>query len=607
MVIIRQILAFLLMFFTTALHAQTNTIQTLIDQAVATGQTQVVIPPGTYNIPAFSRNGAHLSLSGLQNFTILAQGVTMICGLRGTAVNFSNCQNVELRGLTIDYNPLPFVQGTITAAAADWSWMDVRLHDGYPDEMPTGNRVEVYSRITRKMVKDVWTLFGTTVTPVGARTYRFIIGIGGYQGRVSVGDLITDELPVVNAHGIRINDSRGVILRDVTLYTAPVFAILESRGGPNQYLGVHVVLGPTPPGATEPRLKTSTADGIHSVSAVVGPVVENCVLENLGDDGVAIHGKFGTVLSGQGTLLTTNNFDGLAGDTIRVVRNDGTVAFDARIQSLTTSGTQKTLTLDQSITAQNGWVIEAVNRKGNGFIVRNNIIRNKRARGILVKAENGLIEGNTIEWMLEGGIVVSPELYWMESGYSRNLRILNNTLRHIWLNASHPGYQAGAISIEAKGDGNYFPAAGGHLNIEVGGNRFDSCLGVNLLATSITGLNIHDNQFTNTHTEQRDHSAGYSVDNGAVIWLQNCDQVSLANNWVSNFGGTRLVGTSNCNVVSGATDGLRIGAVPIQPSEARLLKGEAPVFHRQGSMPVFRILRGKVYRDFDTRGKLSFN
>jgi hypothetical protein len=296
----------------------------------------------------------------------------------------------------------------------------------------------------------------------------------------------------------------------------------------------------------------------------------------------------------------------VAGDTIRVIRHDGTVAFDARIQSLTSSGTQKTLTLDRSVTVQNGWVIEAVNRKGNGFIVRNNTIRNKRARGILVKAENGLIEGNSIDWMMEGGIVVSPELYWMESGYSRHVRILNNTLRHVWLNATHGGYQAGAISIEAKGDGNYFPAAGGHLNIEVAGNRFDSCLGVNLLAASVTGLNIHDNTFTNTHTERRDHSSGYGVDNGAVIWLQNCDQVTLANNWVSNFGGTRLVGTSNCNVVSGATDGLRIGSVAVQTPGSMGLRNGTSGFRRMSALPVIRLQRGGRSRDFDARGKVFF-
>src|SRR5213079_2064745 len=51
------------------------------------------------------------------------------------------------------------------------------------------------------------------------------------------------------------------------------------------------------------------------------------------------------------------------------------------------------------------WQASNPSALGSGFVIRNNIIRNHRARGILVKADDGLIEGNTIDGSTIAGIV----------------------------------------------------------------------------------------------------------------------------------------------------------------------------------------------------------
>lgn len=53
-------------------------------------------------------------------------------------------------------------------------------------------------------------------------------------------------------------------------------------------------------------------------------------------------------------------------------------------------------------------------RSSSPFLLKNNTIQNHRARGMLIKASNGTIEGNRIENSSLGGIIITPELYWGE-------------------------------------------------------------------------------------------------------------------------------------------------------------------------------------------------
>ena len=43
-----------------------------------------------------------------------------------------HCTNLTIRGLTIDYDPLPFTQGRIVKMSADKKVHEIELFDGYP-------------------------------------------------------------------------------------------------------------------------------------------------------------------------------------------------------------------------------------------------------------------------------------------------------------------------------------------------------------------------------------------------------------------------------------------------------------------------------------------
>jgi hypothetical protein len=134
-----------------------NQIQNLIDQALLSGASEVVIPAGTYEV------SDTLRLNNIDNFSILADGVTMVLTQRRQTISMDNCFNLLIQGLTIDIDPLPFTQATITGHASDWSWLEAQIHEGYPQDPSSSSKVELYEGDTGLLFPNVWTAYNVPV------------------------------------------------------------------------------------------------------------------------------------------------------------------------------------------------------------------------------------------------------------------------------------------------------------------------------------------------------------------------------------------------------------------------------------------------------------
>ena len=73
------------------------------------GRNLIEIPKGTYTLDVRS-NGPY-KFHNLTDVHINGNGSTVICNNQEQAFSFYNCVRVELRDLTIDYDPLCFTQG----------------------------------------------------------------------------------------------------------------------------------------------------------------------------------------------------------------------------------------------------------------------------------------------------------------------------------------------------------------------------------------------------------------------------------------------------------------------------------------------------------------
>ena len=110
---------------------------------------------------------------------------------------------------------------------------------------------------------------------------------------------------------------------------------------------------------------------------------------------------------------------------------------------------------------------------------------------MLVKASDGVIEGNRIENSSLGGIIVTPELYWGEGDYVRNVTITGNSIRNVCT-----GKQCyGGLALGALAPGEVFAAgpAYGHRGVIISNNYFENISFANLWLSSADGVVVSNN------------------------------------------------------------------------------------------------------------------
>lgn len=569
--------------FAQSTAAERATAQLLINQinaAISAGASSVTIAPGEYRIG--SNSNTILPISNAHNLTIIADGVNLIATDLKQVLGFSNSNNVTFRGATIDYDPLPFTQGTVTSVSS--STFDVTIHDGY--KAVTGNqRVILYDPATRRVKDDTITRYGTSVTSTGPSTLR--MSRQTTADALAVGDLVSVTGSTLIPHGIFLSNSNNLPMQDVTLHASTSFGFFESGGGGNTYQNIQVVPGPAPVGATEPRLLSSNADAFHSKHTSVGPKIYDSHFANHGDDGIAINTDFHLVGSSVGIQLqigAKTSFDQLkffVGDRIQGFSRATGEVTEAVVLSITRDASLDAgltqirntqlptannllnigyrLTLDKPLNLSQGDLVSSPDRNGNGFEIVNSTVENHRARGILVKASDGLIENNLVDGSTIGGIVLAAEpFYWQEGSFAENVVIRGNTV----LNTSRQYGQAGQSQVAGIAiTSDYGWAGQNHANILIENNLVANGAGPGLIVSLVDGVQVNNNRFVNTHGVSTINGVNVGVDPTTTIWVDRASNISFAGNTIRNAGPyfNSMLRTGDATVgVSGAGTGIRI-------------------------------------------------
>lgn len=525
--------------------------------AYKAGAKRVVIAPGKYILPG-GNDRASLALHDLKNLEIEAHGVDLAIQDTGKdAVGLYGCHNVTLRGATVHYTVPHTGQGKILNIGHDdtGNYYEVQLDAGYPQDADFKSAY-IMEGNSRRIKPGTWDMGAKSVQPQANGQVRlYLNGQDGMPPKwnVGVGDYIVCRGP--GAMMMHLDGCEHCTLQDITLYWSGVFGFFDTGGGvANRYLHDTITYGPAPPGATHAPLLSQSADGLHCAEASVGPDIENCSFAGMPDDGIAIHGSYELVAQGQGITLIVGTKRGQCpwqiGDPIRVQNDKTGLIADARVTAVAASDfttMQKSsyrpfsdatlhyfqLTLDRAIEAPFDSLAANPARCGAGFKIIGNTIMNHRARGMLLKADGGLIQNNTIDGSSIAGIVVSPETWWGEAGYSHNITIIGNTIRHTNYAMTGPWYpQAAAVSITGEG-------SMGNQNIKIINNTFEDIKAANLMVRWAQDVTIQGNRFLNSHREPNKVGAvgkDKGVDASTVVWLGDCRNVTLSNNHVRGLG-----------------------------------------------------------------------
>ena len=433
----------------------------IVQQAAVAGKSQVVIPPGIY----FSdkARGCHVSFENLEHLKIIADDVLLLCDSANRALSFEDCKNVTLKGLAIDYtiNGFPFTQGTLIEKQGRTGI--IQLHKGYPrlsKGMKEIRKIGGYNSGSLLLKELLPTHYAAKFKIIDDDT----IEVENILTGLEIGDYVTMVQKQITSHGLTVGNGEKMVFENVTLHTAPMFSILDHGSKQSVYRGVRITPGPIPDGATVPRLKSGSQDGIHikDTKGEKGVLIENCLINSHSDDAIAINTPYSLIVEaekGYAVLAGKNAHMNLAkNDIVRYTRTKDMAILGelkvanieritdeaecARLQKTKMGFTLSPFLRNAALKQAAFWKIRL---KGNiamsptdflslasgnkGAIIRNNTIRNHRARAMMLKTSDVLIENNTVFHSQMSGITFSVEKYWLEGDYGSNITIRAGVLK----------------------------------------------------------------------------------------------------------------------------------------------------------------------------------
>lgn len=540
-------------------------LQEAILTAYRAGSRSIIVSPGIYVIP-----GA-LGFSGLEDAEISAYQVELaVDGGESGAVVFEKCRNVTFRGATLRYTKPRTGQARIlnTGSDEEGAFCDIQLEPGFPMDAS---------------FKISGLIDGRTLLPkADAGSARLLKQLGS-PGHVRLywnGTPGWEKLQDKNFHAVPgdylvcrgpggmmcyAKGSKDCTFEDITIYWGGVFGFYETHGcSGNRYVRNIITYGPPPPEATMRALASQSADGLHSGGSLIGPQMENCFFEGQMDDGVNIHGHFYQVAESEGNSLTigfpSNFLEGPReyepGDRIGIYDVRTKRVFERKVVAVESSpfATSRAsrheyfrncfparplhyvkLVLDENADAPFDSVAWFPARCGAGYKITGCTIRNSWCRGFLLKADDGSVSNSLVEGCLAAGIVVSTEMNWAESGYSRNVTITGNTLRNCARYVIDAlGAQAGALVVTTVG-----MQGMGHQNIRIVGNTFEDINLTNLVIRWVRGAEVKGNRFVDplqASSLTGDIGERFGIAPRALVWIGDSEDVSLSDNSVINPG-----------------------------------------------------------------------
>lgn len=408
-----------------------------------------------------------LVLSQATNVVVNGNGCKiLITNPRIGFLGVNNCSNVIVEEFTVDYNPLPYTQGIVTH----------NFYTNTPRELAIEFQVDTnYPAPTNANYTDASALstarlWGTVMDPTrpgrgadasyAACLYTNVVQTNS-NGAFKVYLSFTAQ-----AKSIQPGDYWNMISR---WNGSPVFNVFESwqvtflnntnyAGAGVSYsgrysplvseVGDQIQLGPPPPGATAPRLRTSNADGGYFVNPRIGPWVQGCNFTALSDDTanpnlspfivtnvpVQPTNIFAVYQNGEDIAIPTNliPYEAQVGDTVLFFNatngevfdratitavNLPDITFDHAISNVVT-GTYDTNTLlvDQTL--------------NTSAVYLDNQFSNSRQHGIYCRADNTLIAHNVISGMELSAIGAYPALTptFLNLFVPTNVVIMDNVL-----------------------------------------------------------------------------------------------------------------------------------------------------------------------------------
>jgi hypothetical protein len=188
------------------------------------------------------------------------------------------------------------------------------------------------------------------------------------------------------------------------------------------------------------RMVSTTADATHFCNCKGNLLVENCLFENMLDDAINVHGTYLTIdkiINNFTVLARKNHFQQFddnfteAGDSMNFIKHENLSAIkSAIVKSVCTINDHLAeITFKDNIpeSLKEGDALDNITWYPT-FTFRNNIVRNNRARSVLITTrKKTIIENNSFSSSMTSILFEGDLNHWFESGSVDDVIIRNNT------------------------------------------------------------------------------------------------------------------------------------------------------------------------------------
>lgn len=406
---------------------------------------------GVYRLDSDSqqrRGGSCLPIHGAEGFTIAGAGAgvtTLLVNnpMRG-AVDFASCTEVAIRDLTIDYATPPFLQGVVRRVDQEAGWFDLQIDDGYdtPEALnyqlspvPYGRWGMIIDRATRRIRAGTSDHFMTPQWErVEGRIWRFYTTEAHY--RHSLRDMQEGDAYVHLARGfgnaVMAYRCQGIAIERVTVHASPALSV--GLVACSRYAIVRQLQVRFRPGSN--RLITTDADGVHCQQNRIGPVITDCYFEGMADDAVNIYAPpivLREVVSPR-KLRVQPSGEIRSGDRLQVLDpRSGQIRGVVRVVAVRVLDSGVELDVDRALTGlqagethRHADTLYNLDACGAGYRIRRNVMNGNRRYGCMLRAGDGLVDGNRFVDTTGAGVVLTNEPDWPEGPVPWNVTIRRN-------------------------------------------------------------------------------------------------------------------------------------------------------------------------------------
>ena len=502
----------------------------------------IKLPKGVIDVDASVVSTSHaFVLDGLKDVAIVGDETTILIKIAGLAykgyMNISNCENLTIDGVEFAQEVGANVTGTVESYDLNAYKAVVKIDPAYNETVrraiESGKSLRSYLEFHKGTKAPIQNgnffvdRFKSVDLAQDGDHYVATITFSSIINQSPIGTLVSMQFAQYDVTGITVSSSQDIYLESIGMRKAYGMGLVASS---TKNLLVNRFELTVEEGSKD--LMTSCADAMH-FSLMSGDVkVTNSIIEYSHDDALNIkHGYWYRLESASSrdrkfTLAKITSAMPLpaVGDKIAVYNQTtfeghGTYTVSAAEEA----DGKMILTVSERISSFSTWGECRVTFLSNTptFEYSNNIVRNKRNRGILVQVPGALIENNSFINVGHGSIQAASAMdVYNEATLPQNLTIRNN--KFIGNNYLKEGTLYGDISVFAISNNASVGPAGTLSNVTLSNNFFtdngNACVSMRGVGSSL----VEDCLFYNASSTQPTGDAFHCLFN-----LYNVDGLTI--------------------------------------------------------------------------------